>query len=487
MFDNFQGMLALPEDPNKNAAARQGLLAFGASLLGGQGDFGGILGNGLMAGSQTYNGALAQQQQAALRQAQMQQIEVENKQRQAAIDRPRLIAEALRGPAQAPQQQQAPAPVQQEFGGPRRGIPSFDSNLDGYTSRSLADLRRIGEPPRAASAPSAVESPNVSPTVNAPPDDYATLMRQSANLAAAGLWEEAKQAHDMAKASRPEVREVVEMQLGGKRVMVQLFKDGRPPQLLDGYSPKAEKLHFADTGGATVGLDSFTGNTVSTVANSVSPGEKLASETSRRGQDLQDRRSREANQINKQGQRSQVINDPTQGPIVVDKATGEARQVTLNGQAVPGEAVAKREASAKTLLPLIGQARKLIGGATGSYLGAAADEGARLFGVATNGAQNIAQLKVLEGNFMMAQPRMEGPQSNMDVALYRQMAAQIGDPTVPIPTKMAALNTLESLYAKYAPETQSPAGSGKPQIKPVKQILREQKSGIPAGWTVKEK
>lgn len=117
--------------------------------------------------------------------------------------------------------------------------------------------------------------------------------------------------------------------------------------------------------------------------------------------------------------------------------------------ALAGENAAKRTAAAKNLMPLIGQAETLIDGATGSYLGAAHDQTARFFGNSTAGAQNIARLRVLEGNIMMAQPRMEGPQSNLDVELYRQMAAQIGDPTVPNTTKKAALSTLRTLYEKY--------------------------------------
>jgi hypothetical protein len=72
------------------------------------------------------------------------------------------------------------------------------------------------------------------------------------------------------------------------------------------------------------------------------------------------------------------------------------------------------------------------------------------FGHATKGAQAAAQLKALEGAIMMAQPRMEGPQSDKDVALYRQMAGAIGDSTIPIETRRAALQTVYQLHQKYA-------------------------------------
>lgn len=71
MWENMKGLLALPDDPNQRAAAKQGLLGFGAALLGGRGDFGGILGDGLMAGAQGYQSTIQQQQKDQLEQAQL--------------------------------------------------------------------------------------------------------------------------------------------------------------------------------------------------------------------------------------------------------------------------------------------------------------------------------------------------------------------------------------------------------------------------------
>lgn len=234
-------------------------------------------------------------------------------------------------------------------------------------------------------------------------------------------------------------------------------KDGSIRKL-DGVKPR-EKLSSVNLGGKTGFVDDYTGNLVNSLDNSVSPDAQLSSWTQQRGQDKIDRRARDLNEITRQGQHTQVINDPVQGPMVVDRTTGQARPVMMNGQALPSEAAAKKVNAAKNLMPLITEAEKLIKGATGSYLGAAIDQGARYYGSSTDGAKNIAQLKVLEGNIMMAQPRMEGPQSNMDVELYRQMAAQIGDPTVPNETKKAALTVLKSMYKKYAPDAEPDANT----------------------------
>lgn len=127
--------------------------------------------------------------------------------------------------------------------------------------------------------------------------------------------------------------------------------------------------------------------------------------------------------------------------------------------AVPpkGSPQAQQQASAR-LLPILDQAEALLPKATGSYIGAGADMLGQAFGKSTDGAKASAQLKALEGAIMMAQPRMEGPQSDKDTMLYRQMAGQIGDSTVPVGTRQAALQVIRELHQKYAGvEPQKPA------------------------------
>lgn len=111
--------------------------------------------------------------------------------------------------------------------------------------------------------------------------------------------------------------------------------------------------------------------------------------------------------------------------------------------------VQEKQAQAKKLPKLISEAESLIQGATGSYLGAGADIAARTVGISTEGAKNIASLKALEANLVLSMPRLEGPQSNLDQQLYREAAAQIGDPTVPAGTKQAALNTIKRINTTY--------------------------------------
>ena len=119
------------------------------------------------------------------------------------------------------------------------------------------------------------------------------------------------------------------------------------------------------------------------------------------------------------------------------------------GQSVPAMPSADVK-DANEALALIGQAKQLIPKATGSYFGSAMDTAARAFGKSTEGDMATGQLQALEGALVAKMPRMSGPQSDKDVALYRQMAGVIGDPTIPAERKLAALQTVEEIQRRYA-------------------------------------
>lgn len=105
---------------------------------------------------------------------------------------------------------------------------------------------------------------------------------------------------------------------------------------------------------------------------------------------------------------------------------------------------------ANEALALIDQAKKIIPGSTGSYLGASVDQLGRVFGASTAGDKAAAQLKALEGALVSKMPKMSGPQSDKDVLLYKQMAGEIGDPTIPSDRKLAALEVIEQIQARQA-------------------------------------
>lgn len=112
-------------------------------------------------------------------------------------------------------------------------------------------------------------------------------------------------------------------------------------------------------------------------------------------------------------------------------------------------AIQKKGANSNTINAVLDIADPLIDAATGSLVGAGADKLAGVFGSAPKGAQAIAQLQVLQAGLMLNQPRMEGPQSDRDVQLYREAAGQLGDPSVPRDIKKAAVQTIRKLQQRY--------------------------------------
>jgi hypothetical protein len=72
-----------------------------------------------------------------------------------------------------------------------------------------------------------------------------------------------------------------------------------------------------------------------------------------------------------------------------------------------------------------------------------------LVGKTPQGAAQADRLKVIGGAMVMAMPRMEGPQSDADTKLYREMAGKVGDDTISIERRLNALDEVEKIYFKY--------------------------------------
>jgi len=78
--------------------------------------------------------------------------------------------------------------------------------------------------------------------------------------------------------------------------------------------------------------------------------------------------------------------------------------------------------------------------------------GAReFFGGGGETSKADAQLKILGTKLTMQQPRFEGPQSDKDTAMYQAAAGDIGNPNIPIATRVASLKTMIDLSKKYYP------------------------------------
>ncbi|WP_363797437.1 hypothetical protein ABU614_19780 [Lysobacter firmicutimachus] len=118
-----------------------------------------------------------------------------------------------------------------------------------------------------------------------------------------------------------------------------------------------------------------------------------------------------------------------------------------------GEAAAKlsqRGRDASDTIALLEEAGRILPSATGSAVGAAIDEALGSFGASTAGANATARLKTIAGQLTGKMPRFEGPQSNLDVQLYKDMAGDLANPRVPIARRLAALEQLRRLSQRAA-------------------------------------
>lgn len=207
------------------------------------------------------------------------------------------------------------------------------------------------------------------------------------------------------------------------------------------------------------------------VRNTQSPESVASVAATIRGQNMSDARAREANDLQRNAARTQIVVDPTMGVLAVDKGSGTFKPVRdASGSAIPGEASVASKKRADQLQYGITEARKLIPQATGSGLGAARDAAGNLIGMSSQANDAATQLETLSGWLTANVPRMEGPQSNADMILYQRMAADVGNRKLPQSARLKALDTLETLQGKYqnqgqaAPQAQTAKPANKPSV-----------------------
>lgn len=141
---------------------------------------------------------------------------------------------------------------------------------------------------------------------------------------------------------------------------------------------------------------------------------------------------------------------PTQAELAGAKAGAEADvEVDKQGRLKTQEVARSSEQRYGQMASAIPEARQLLQKATGSGIGSLYDKAAGFVGSTPQGAKEATQLRTLSGWMTSNVPRMEGPQSDRDTQLYRDMAAMVGDDKVPRDQRLAALDTLEKLQDKY--------------------------------------
>ncbi|HGW4664681.1 TPA: hypothetical protein ACNH0E_000129 [Acinetobacter baumannii] len=132
--------------------------------------------------------------------------------------------------------------------------------------------------------------------------------------------------------------------------------------------------------------------------------------------------------------------------------SGEALTPQPKGAGVNNSAAAQNEERQRIsrVNAVLDEIQGILPDATASYAGRGIDLLARGVGFATSGDIATGKLGTLGGQLVALMPKMSGPQSDKDVAMYKQMAGQLDDPTVPLQVRQAALQTIRSLNNKYA-------------------------------------
>ena len=108
-------------------------------------------------------------------------------------------------------------------------------------------------------------------------------------------------------------------------------------------------------------------------------------------------------------------------------------------------------------------ARALLDGRpTQSGFGTAYDWLTDFVGYSSKSQDKAGQLRAIGGVLTSKMPRMEGPQSAQDLALYKEMAGKVGNSTIPVSERKASLEVVEELWRKYDTTTKAAPPSDLP-------------------------
>ncbi len=141
---------------------------------------------------------------------------------------------------------------------------------------------------------------------------------------------------------------------------------------------------------------------------------------------------------------------------------------------------------AKGVIELLADAEKLYDIATGSGVGTIIDAAGNVIGVSSESADAAASLRAIGGALIAKMPKMTGPQSDKDVALYKDMAGRIGDSNIPPSQKRSAAKTIREINARYLNNKGvTPTGDGKAALgskeNPHRPTTRAEFDAIPKG------
>lgn len=161
---------------------------------------------------------------------------------------------------------------------------------------------------------------------------------------------------------------------------------------------------------------------------------------------------------------------PNQTPQL--QTVEQIANAATGGKPLPSKPDVKTE-NAGDILRLTDEANKYLGTASSGRLQNIVTGALEVPGISTKASQSDAQLKAIAGQLISKMPRMEGPQSNIDVEMYRQAAGDIANANIPAETRKAAIKTIRDLNEKYANPSQNTQAPMMPTPEQAMEILRQ--------------
>lgn len=157
------------------------------------------------------------------------------------------------------------------------------------------------------------------------------------------------------------------------------------------------------------------------------------------------------------------------GNIITIKGAPEAKGRIKEGEktgelnATAKSDLKKKGVQANNVLGLIDEAKLILPNSSSGLVATGATKTAGLAGKSTAASRADAKLKVIGASLVSNVPRMEGPQSNYDVQLYREAASDVANTLIPYEDRLAALETMRALNQKYTQEQIPDGGTVTPK------------------------
>lgn len=129
---------------------------------------------------------------------------------------------------------------------------------------------------------------------------------------------------------------------------------------------------------------------------------------------------------------------------------GIAFETALKGEEAKRQGeFGKKQVQAGNMMDLISEAETILPQASSGTAQAAQAGVQGFFGQSTPATKANARLGVIGAGLVSNIPRMEGPQSDRDVAMYREAAGNVANANIPTQDRLAALQTIKALQQKY--------------------------------------